>query len=251
MKAGHLARALVLTIVLAQMADAAEIRVLCMPGMRAAMEELGPQFEGATGHKLSIRFGTPSQSREALESGAFELVTLDSGVVDDLIKQNKVIRATRAVVGRMGIGVAVRAGGPKPDITTVEAFKRALLDARSISYTKDTGAGMYIADLMARLGIAEEMKPKTKLMGGGGQNPKAVAAGEVELGISVIGDILPVAGVELLGPLPPELQRYVAVTVGVGTTAREPEAAKALIRFLTAPTAAPILKAKGLEPGSP
>ena len=174
MKAGHLARALVLTIVLAQMADAAEIRVLCMPGMRAAMEELGPQFEGATGHKLSIRFGTTSQSREALESGAFDLVTLDSGVVDDLIKQSKVIRATRAVVGRMGIGVAVRAGGPKPDITTIEAFKRALLNARSISYTKDTVAGMYIADLMARLGIAEEMKPKTKLMGGGGQNPKAI-----------------------------------------------------------------------------
>src|ERR1043166_175987 len=126
MKAGHLARALVLTIVLAPVADAAQITVLCMPGMRAAMEELGPQLEGATGHKLSIRFGTTSQSRESIESGAFDLVTLDSGVVDDLIKQNKVIGTTRAVVGRMGIGVAVRAGGPKPDITTIDEFTRDL-----------------------------------------------------------------------------------------------------------------------------
>lgn len=248
MKTGRLVGALALTIMLAQVADAAEIRVLCMPGMRAAMEELGPQFEGATSHKLSVRFGLPSQSREALDSGAFDLVTLNSDAVDDLIKQNKVIRATRADVARMGIGVAVRAGAPKPDISTVEAFKRALLNARSISYTKDSAAGIYLANLMERLGIAEEMRPKTKLMGGG---PRAVAAGEVEFGLSVIGDILPVAGVELLGPLPPELQHYVVVTGGVGTTAREPEAAKALIRFLTAPAATPILKAKGLEPGSP
>jgi molybdate transport system substrate-binding protein len=150
----------------------------------------------------------------------------------------------------MGIGVAVRAGAPKPDIATVEAFKQTLLNAKSISYTRDSAAGIYLASMLTHLEIAEEMKPKTKLMGGGGQNPRAVAAGEVELGLSVIGDILPIAGAELLGPLPGELQRYVAVALGVGTTAREPGAAKALITFLTAPTAAPVYKAKGLEPGS-
>src|SRR4051794_24520991 len=119
MNAGHLAASLALTIMLAQAADAAEIRVLCMPGMHAAMEELGPQFEGSTGHKLSIRFGLPSQSREALESGAFDLVILDSDVVDDLIKRDKVVGTTRLIIARMGIGVAVRAGAPKPDIATV------------------------------------------------------------------------------------------------------------------------------------
>ncbi len=251
MKASHLAGALALTITLMQGADAAEIRVLCMPGMHASMDELGPQFEAATGHKLSIRFGLPSQSREALDSGAFDLAVLNTRDIDDLVRQNKIIPATRADIARMGIGVAVRSGAPKPDISTVEAFKRTLLNAKSISYTKDSLTGIYLANLMERLGIAEDMKPKTKLMGGGGQNPRAVAAGEVELGLSVIGDILPIAGVELLGPLPPELQQYAVVTGGVGTTAKEPEAAKTLIRFLLAPAAAPILKAKGLEPSIP
>jgi molybdate transport system substrate-binding protein len=250
MNAGHLAGALVLTVTLAQGAAAAEIRVLSMPGMHGVMDELRPRFEGATGHTLSIQFRLPSQSREVLESGAFDLVIYDGDVVDDLIKQGKVVRETRAVVARMGIGVAVRTGAPKPDISTVEAFKRTMLDAKSISYTRDSGAGLYLADLMARLGIAEEMRPRTKLLGGGGQNPRAVAAGEVELGLSVIGDILPIAGVELLGPLPPELQRYVAVTFGVGTTAREPEASKALGRYLTTVAVAPMFRAKGLEPGS-
>jgi molybdate transport system substrate-binding protein len=250
MKTGRLFGAFALPILLAQVPDAAEIRVLCMPGMSAAMAEIDPLFEGATGYKLSIRYGLPSQSQEALDSGAFDLVALDSDAVDDLVKQNKVIRATRADIARMGIGVAVRAGAPKPDISTVEAFKRALLNARSISFTKDSAAGIYIANMMERLGIAEQMRPKTKLMGGGGQNPRAVAAGEVELGLSVISDILPVTGVELVGPFPPELQHYVVISGAVGTTARQPEAARALIRFLTAPTATPILKAKGLEPSS-
>jgi molybdate transport system substrate-binding protein len=250
MKTGRLCGALALPILLAQVPDAAEIRVLCMPGMSAAMEEIGPLFESATGYKLSIRYGLPSQSQEALDSGAFDVVALDSDAVDDLVKQNKVIRATRADIARMGIGVSVRAGARKPDISTVEAFKRALLNARSISFTKDSAAGVYIANMMERLGIAEEMRPKTKLMGGGGQNPRAVAAGEVELGLSVISDILPVTGVELVGPFPPELQHYVVISGAVGATAKQPEAARALIRFLTTPTATAILKAKGLEPGS-
>ncbi|MGZ5737541.1 MAG: molybdate ABC transporter substrate-binding protein [Burkholderiales bacterium] len=248
MNTARLAGALALTIMLAQIADAAEIRVLSMPAMRATMEKLGPQFEGATGHKLSIRFGLPSQSREALESGAFDLAVLNARDIDDLVKQNKIIRATRADVARMGIGVAVRSGAPKPDISTVEAFKRTLLNARSISYTKDSLTGIYLANLMERLGIAEEMKAKTKLMGGGGQNPQAVAAGNVELGLSLVGDILPVAGIELLGLLPPELQQYAVVTVGVGTAAKELDAAQALVRFLTAPATTPVLKANGMEP---
>jgi molybdate transport system substrate-binding protein len=228
--------------------EAAEIRVLCMPGMRAAMEELGPQFESTTGHKLAIRFGLPSQLTEPIAAGAFDAVALSSDTVDDLIGQEKVLGVTRADLARMGIGVAVRAGAFKPNISSAEAFKRALLDARSISYTRDSPAGLYLAGLMERLAIADEMRPKTKLMGGGGQNPRAVAAGEVELGLAVISDILPVRGAELLGPLPPELQHYVVVTGGVGATAKEPEAAKALIEFLSSQTAAPTLRARGLEP---
>jgi molybdate transport system substrate-binding protein len=247
MNTARLAAILALAIMLSPIADAAEIRVISMPAMRGVMEELAPQFEAATGHKLSMRFALPSQAREALESGAFDLVVHGPSTIDNLIEQNKVIRATRVDVARIAIGVAVRSGAPKPDISTVDAFKRTLLNAKSISYTQDSGTGIYLAGLMERLGIAEQMKAKTKLMGGGGQNPRAVAAGDVELGISLVGDILPIAGVELLGLLPAELQEYVVVTAGVGTKAQDPDAARALIGFLTAPSAIPILKAKGME----
>ena len=230
---------------------AAEIRVLCVPGITAAMEELGARFERTTGHKLLTRFELPSQLREPIDSGAFDVAILFSATIDNLIKRGKIDAATRVDVARMGIGVAVRVGAPKPDISSVDAFKRALLDAKSISYTKESAAGIYLASLMERLGIAEEMKARTKLLGGGGQNPRAVAAGDVEIGLSVISDILPVRGVELVGPLPPELQHYVVVTAGVGASAKEPGAAKALIQSLTRVTAVPVLKTKGLEPAIP
>jgi molybdate transport system substrate-binding protein len=219
-----------------------------MPGLRAAMEELGPQFEGATGHPVAIQFGLPTQLAAPLASNAFDVVAFNTDAIAGLMAQDKVRPETRADLARMGIGVAARVGAAQPDIGTANAFRHALLNASSISYTKDSAAGAYLAHLMQRLGIAEQMQPKTKLMGGGGENPRAVAAGEVELGLCVISDILPVPGVVLLGPLPPELQHEVTVTAAVGTHAAEPEAAVALIQFLTAPAAAAIYRAKGLAP---
>jgi molybdate transport system substrate-binding protein len=248
MKAIRLVVALAFLVVPVDIASAGEIRVLSLPGMRTVMEKVAPQFEDATGHRLSMQFALASQSRDTLESGAFDLVVLGSTSLDDLVKQNRVVPATRTEIGRIGIGVAIRAGDPKPDISTVEAFKRTLLNAKSISYTKGSGTGIYLAKLMERLGIAEEMKPKTRLMGGGGQNPRDVAAGDVELGISLVSDILSVPGVDILGLLPPEIQQYTIVTVGVGTTARDADAARKLIQFLISPATTLILKANRIEP---
>jgi molybdate transport system substrate-binding protein len=219
------------------------VQIIANPGMKPVFEELTPQFERASGHKIVVQYGLFDQLRERIEAGDFD-VAITTGKTADY----KFIDGTRTGIARVGIGVVIRAGAPKPDISTTESFKRALLDAKSISYTKGSTAGTYLAGLMERLGIAEEMKQKTKLMGGGGQNPKAVAAGEIELGLSIISDILPVAGVEVLGPLPPELQNYVMETAGVGIATKDRAAADALIAFLKGPIAKSIFKAKGFEP---
>lgn len=241
---------LIIPVAQAVPVEAAEIKVLIVPAMSTVMEQLGSQFEGITGHKLLPRVGlnTQSQLKVPLDAGDFDVAIFSATTIDDLVKQGKIFADTRTEIARVGIGVAIKKGAPKPDISSAEAFKSALLNAKSISYTKDSGTGRYLPGLLERLGISEEMKPKTKLMEGGGQNPRAVAAGEVELGISVISDIVPVAGVELLGPLPSELQQYTTFTMGVGTTAKEPEPARALVNFLNSPAAIPVIKAQGMEP---
>ena len=167
--------------------------------------------------------------------------------LDRFIKEGRIIPETRTDIARSGIGVEVRAGARKPDISSVEAFKRALLEAKSIAYLR-VGSGIYIAGLLERLGVAETIKSKVT-------RPESdivselVAKGEVELGMVVITQILTTPGVELVGPLPPEIQSYVAFTAGISANSRAPEAARALIKFLTGPVAAPVIKAQGMEPG--
>jgi molybdate transport system substrate-binding protein len=229
-------------------ADAAEIRVISNPGMKSVFEELAPQFERMTGHRVLIQYGLMAQLKAPIDAGEFDVAISTGPVTAYLNERGMTVPDSRADVARVGIGVSVRAGAPKPDISTVSAFKRTLLNAKSISYTGGSAAGTYIAGMLERLGIAAEMKPKTRILGGGGQNPKAVAAGEVELGLSVISDIVPVPGAELLGPLPAELQTYIVETAAVGIASKEPQAAGALIKFLLAPAATPVFRAKGLEP---
>lgn len=230
--------------------DAAELNVIANPGMKPVFEELSSQLERTTGHKLVVRYGLFEQLKGSIDADEFDVAVTTGQVVEYLIKQGKFANGAHTDVARVGIGVAIRTGSPKPDISTTEALKRTLLNAKSISYTKGSSAGNYLANLMERLGIAEEMKPKTKLLGGGGQNPKAVASGEVELGLSIIPDILPIPGVEVLGPLPPELQHYIVETAGVGVAVKDRTAADALITFLKGPLAAAVFNAKGFEPVS-
>jgi molybdate transport system substrate-binding protein len=229
-------------------ASSAEVRLISMPGMKVVLDELGPQFERASGHKLSIRYGLLPQFKDTIDAGEFDASISGGPVAAYLNQKRSLLPDSSAEIARVGIGVAVRVGtSPRPDISTVDAFKRTLLDAKSISYTNDSGAGTYIAAMLEKLGIAEELRSRTRLMGGGGQNPRAVASGEVEFGMSIISDILSVPGAEVLGPLPSELQSYTVVAVGIGTTAVDPNAARVFLKYLTTPTAAVLMNSKGFE----
>lgn len=243
------AASLVLVSVLAEgIANAAEIKVLSTIGVKSVVDELGPQFERETGNKLAITYGIANLMRRQIEAGeSFDLAIMTAPVADALIKQGKLVAATRQDLARGGIGIAVRTGAPKPDIASVEALKRALLDAKSIAYSKEGASGVYFAGLLEQFGIAEAMKPKTRYAGT--NVGELVATGEAQMGVQLITELLAVPGVEVVGPLPPQVQSYVVLTAGVGAQATEPETAAAFIRFLTTPAAAAVVRSKGLEPG--
>jgi molybdate transport system substrate-binding protein len=231
-------------------ADAAEIKVFASNALKTALEELAPQFEKTTEHKLTFNFNAAAMLKAEIEKGAaFDLAILGGPAADDLIKQGKLVATTRTEIARSVAGLAVKKGAPKPDISTTEAFKRALLDAKSICYVEQGATGIYLKGLLERLGIAEQLKAKTRLLPPSNPAAHAVANGEAEIGMTQISEILPYAGAELVGPLPAEIQLSSVYPAAVGTGAKEVDAAKAFIKFLTAPTAIPVLKAKGLEPG--
>jgi molybdate transport system substrate-binding protein len=231
-------------------ADAAEIKVLVSNALKSSMEELAPQFEKATENKLAITFGAAAEIKTSIQKGAaFDVAILTQAVTDDLVKEGKLAAAGRADIARAGAGVAARKGAPKPDISTVEGFKHALLEAKSIAYVEAGATAPYIKSLFERLGIADQIKPKLKPQPTSNPAAQAVANGEAELGITQISEILPYAGAELVGPMPAEIQLYTVFPAAVAANTKEPESAKALIKFLTAPAAIAVLKAKGLSPG--
>jgi molybdate transport system substrate-binding protein len=229
-------------------AEAAEVKVIAGVGMRPVLEELAPKFERATGHKLTIWYGITSTIPQRIETGeAFDLLV--SGRVDEYSKQGK-IACPCPEIARVGVGVGARAGTPKPDISSVDAFKRAMLDAKSVAYVPQGSVGIHVAKVFERLGIAEQMKAKNRLQDGQRAILPALANGEAELGF-VFTNSFSGGGVQLVGPLPPELQRYSVFAAGAATAAKQPEAAKALVDFLTSPAAAAAIKAKGMEPAAP
>jgi molybdate transport system substrate-binding protein len=186
-----------------------------------------------------------------IEGGeAFDVVVVSPAAIDDLTKKGKVADGSKAGLARVGIGVMVKAGAPAPDISTVEAFKRALLAAKSVAYIDPASggsSGIYLANLFEKLGIANDIKPKAKLKQGG-YVADLIKSGEAELGIHQISEILPVKGITLVGPLPAEIQNYTVYAAGLGANAKESEAAKALIKTLSGPASADVLKSKGMEP---
>ncbi len=215
--------------------------------MRPLMAELVPPFERASGAMVEIEFRLTSVLRKEIAKGlAFDIAILPRPELDELVEIAKIAPGSAVDVARSAVGLAVRAGAAKPDIGTVASFKRALRDARSIAYS-DGPSGAYIGALLQRLGRAEEMKPKTKLTG----RPVAelLAEGEAEVGMQQIVAILPVKGVELVGPLPSELQNVIVYAAGISAAAQKPGTARSFIEFLRSPQAAPFIRAKGLEPG--
>jgi molybdate transport system substrate-binding protein len=230
-------------------ADAAEIKVICSNAMKTTLEQLAPDFEKASGHKLTITFGATIPLKAGIEKGAtFDLTMLGTEAIDDLIKDGKLAAATRTVLANSGAGVAVRKGAPKPDIATVDAFKNALLSAKSVAYVEQGGTGVYLKSLLARLGIAGDIQRKLKLLPPENPAAKAISNGEAEIGMTQISEILPYPGAELVGPFPKEIQLTSSFGAAVGANAAQPEGAGALIKFLKGPSAATVFKAKGLDP---
>jgi molybdate transport system substrate-binding protein len=229
-------------------AHAADITVLSSTGLKTVIEELAPQFEKTTGSKLDITYGASNLLKKEIDGGrSFDVAILTPALIDELIKQGKVAQGSTAAIARAGSGVAVRAGTPKPDISTVEAFKRALIEAKSIAFTTAGQSGLHFASVIEKLGIAEQVKAKAKTFPGG-STAALVVKGEAEMAVQLIPELMAVSGVEVVGPFPGELQAYVVLAGGVAANAKDKAAAEALIKFLTAPAAAPVIKAKGMEP---
>jgi molybdate transport system substrate-binding protein len=228
-------------------AQAAEITVLSGQGDVSGLRELAPAFEKMTGHTVMVSFETGDALMQKVNSGApADIATAGPDAIDALIRQGKVLAGTRTNFAQAGVGVAVKSGAPRPDIGTPEAFKRAMLDAKSIAYSRGR-SGEITARAMERLGIADQLKTKTKLSQG---VPVAeiVAKGEAEIGMHQINVILPISGADYIGPLPKELQQYVPFAAGLLTVSKEPETARAFLNLIASPEAAPLLLKSGMEP---
>ena len=194
--------------------------------------------------------GTVGQLTKRVDGGeTFDVLVLSPRGIEDYIKKGKIVAGSNANLAKVGVGVMVKAGAPKPDIGSVEAFKQALLKAKSVGYIDPASggsSGIYVAGLLDKLGIADEIKPKAKLKKGGHVSD-LVVSGEAEIGVHQISEIVSEKGVTLVGPLPAAIQNYTTYAVGLGTGARNADAAKAFIKVLTGPSAAAVLKSKGME----
>jgi len=253
----HMCRAAVIAAVLSlaglPQASAAEIKILTAGAFKQVVVALAPDFEKQTGHKVTIDNGTAGQLKKRIGDGeAFDVAVITPAVVDELIASGKLSPGSRVMLASVGVGVVVKEGAPKPDISTVEAFKRALLAAKSVAYIDPASggsSGIYIDKLLEKLGIAGEIRPKAKLKKGG-HVADLIVSGEAELGLHQISEIVPVKGAVLVGPLPKEIQNTTTYAAGLGASAKDKEAAQALIKALAGPAAAAVLKSKGMEPAS-
>ena len=232
-------------------AACAEIKVLTAGAFKQVLLAMLPQFERQSGHKVIVDNDTVGALTKRIEAGeAFDLAVLTPTAVDNLSKKGKLVPGSGRNLARVGIGVVVKEGAPKPDIGSVDAFKKALLAAGSIAYIDPAAggsSGIYVAGLLERLGIAAEMKGKSRLISGGAV-AEHVARGEAELGIHQISEILPVKGITLVGPLPAEIQSYTIYAAGVSINAKQADAAKDLLKALTGPSVAEVLRSKGMDP---
>ena len=240
-----------LALVISPMTDlrAAELKILAGGSTTGWLNDLGPQFERASGHKLVIHFdSTPNLIKQVTSSAPFDLAVVPVDVFKDAAAKARFAPGPTIDIARVGYGVIVRSGAPKPDVTTPDALKATLLNAASITFLPESAAGAYVLKTFDRLGIGEAMKAKTRPQTAPAQIAQAVAKGEADLGVFLV-NVLIAPGVELAGPFPAELQQELVFTSAVAADSKEADAAKAFIAFLTTPAAAAVIKAKGMNPG--
>ena len=237
------------TLMFAGAARADEIRVMASNAFKEAYIELVPRFEQASAHKVVTSFVGSADIMQRMKAGeSTDLVILASNSVDELIELGKVVPGSRVDLVKSGVGVAVRTGAPKPDINSGDALKRTLLAAKSIAYSSGP-SGAYLAGLFQRMGIADELKPKIKQTPPGAAVGDLIARGEVEIGFQQVSELLSIKGIDFLGPLPPDIQQITVFSAGLHVSAKDPDAANALVRFLTSPASVPAIRKNGMEPG--
>jgi molybdate transport system substrate-binding protein len=243
-----------LMVAMAPHADAADIKVISGGAFKQVLNALAAQYEKETGNTFDITYQTVGQHLQAIKSGdeTFDVAVLTPDAIDGLAKDGKIVAGTRTDLAKTGVGVVVRQGTPLPDISTVDAFKRTLLAAKSVAYIDpDAGgsSGIYVGKLLQQLGIAKEVNAKAKLIHGGAVATHVVD-GEAEIGIHQISEILAVKDAVLVGPLPAAIQNFTIYAAGVGSAAKDDALAAAVVKFLSGAHALPIIKAKGMEPAS-
>jgi molybdate transport system substrate-binding protein len=238
------------SLLMTHVVQAAEIRMLAAGAVKEAFLELIPQFESTSGNKVTATWTGSADIRKRIGAGeAFDLVIVGAPDIDAFVKDGKMTSGSRVDIARSGVGVAVKAGSPRPDISSSEAIKKALLSARAIAYS--TGpSGVYVQRLFDRLGIADQMKDKSKQTAPGVRVAQYVANGEAELGFQQVSELVHEAGIDFLGPLPAEIQNVTVYSSGIPIGANA-ESAKALQAFLSAPAAAPVFRKNGMDSGHP
>src|SRR5215471_3319714 len=248
----RLAATAVFLIAQADVVTAAEVKVFSTIGVQAALEELAPKFEQATGNKLNITWATAAILVKRVQAGeTADLMVLTKQSLDALTKDNKASAGSDAAFANSGMAVVVKKGAPKPDISTPDAFKQALLNAKSIAWSDPAAggaSGVHFAKVIDRLGIADQVKAKTKHPPPSGNTANLVVAGEAELAVQQEPEVMSVAGVDMVGPLPGDLNNFTVYAAGIGAGSQQSDAGNALIRFLHTPEAQAVFKAKGLKP---
>ena len=242
---------LVLALLVPLQMSGSDIKVMCTQALKGTMAKLVPMYERETGDKLLITYGATAQLLPAINRGEpVDVIIVVKPTLGELAKSGKVVVSSQIDIARSGVGIAIRRGSARPDISTVDAFKKTLLAARSIAYTNPADGGtsaVYFAELIKKLGIEDQLRPKTKFAPGGTSSAALVVSGEADLAVQFISELLLVPGIEIAGPLPPEIQHYIVVSAGVGNDAADPVSAARLVRFLSSPAVTPVLPEAGLE----
>jgi molybdate transport system substrate-binding protein len=225
---------------------AAEIKVISSPPVSLTFRDLGPQFEHSTGHTLLVDYANIAALKQRIAAGeTFDVAIVSPKLIDELLQEGKIAAGTRLNLGRTGLGVVTRKGAPRPDIGSVDAFRRALLGASAVAYSATGESGIGFLSVLDRLGIAAEMKPKIKPSG---NLTNVVETGEAEFGVTGIGAALANTKLDYAGAFPSAIQAYVNLAAGVSASAKEPEAARALLKYLGDPSVVQVMRSKGLEP---